>query len=118
MKYKLIVSVIVCYFFLPGFILEAHAAEHKLEDINIHVMINEDGSARITETRKGTFSKDTENYIVINNLSKSKIKDFVVRENGETYDYVDDWNVKASREEKAFQNGIIETKKGMNLHGE
>ena len=115
MKYKLIVSVIVCCFFLTGFIGEVHAAEHKLEDINIHVMLNEDGSARITETRKGTFSQDTENYIVINNLSKSKIKDFEVKENGETYHYVDDWDVEASREEKSFRNGLIETKKGYEL---
>src|SRR5699024_8664964 len=115
MKYKLIVIVMVCCFFLPSFFEEVHAAEHKLEDINIHVMIHKNGSARITETRKGQFSQDTENFIVINNLSKSKIKDFVVRENGETYQNIDDWDVKASREEKSFRNGIIETKKGYEL---
>lgn len=94
---------------------KAHAAEHKLETLQIHVFINNDGSARITEKRVANLIEGTENYIVIGNLGKSKIKDFVVSENGEKYQYVDHWDIDATRKEKSSKNGIIETKGGYEL---
>lgn len=92
-----------------------YANEHTLEKLHIHVLLKSDGSAIITENRKANLIEGSENFIVIENLGKSKIKDFIVWENGKTFQYIDEWNVKASREEKAFKNGIIETKDGYEL---
>src|SRR5690625_1816279 len=69
------------------FNLEEVAAKDKLESQYIHVFINEDGSARITEKRVAYLTEGTENYIVIGNLGESTILDFVVSENGKTYQY-------------------------------
>src|SRR5699024_9044581 len=55
------------------------------------------------------------NYIVIENLGESTIIDFVVTENGQTYEFIDDWDIDASQSEKAFRNGIIETNNGYEL---
>lgn len=97
--------------FLAAFfpIKTAVAAEHKLESIHIHTFIHADGSATITETRKAHLTEGTENYIIIGNLGKSEILDFTVTENGVTYEFIDDWDISASREEKTFKNGIIKT---------
>lgn len=91
------------------------ADEHSLESIHIHTFIHEDGSATITEIRKAYLTEGTENYIVIENLGKSEITNFIVEENGITYEFVENWNMDASQAEKAFKNGIIKTEKGYEL---
>lgn len=93
----------------------AHAAEHKLENLHIQVIIEDNGDAKIIETRQMTLSEGTENYIVIGNLGKSKIKDFKVTENGQEYEFLKKWDLNKSREEKAFKNGIIKTSDGYEL---
>src|SRR5699024_4469304 len=91
------------------------AADHTLKSLSVHVQLNEDGSARIKERRVANLTKGTESFIVIGNLGDSDIKDFVVEENGQTFEFVSDWDIDWSREEKAFKNGIIETSSGYEL---
>ncbi|MEI3612729.1 DUF2207 family protein [Pseudogracilibacillus sp. SO30301A] len=115
-KYKY--GIAICLFLiLVGLINfeEIYAAKHQVEKLHIHVFINQDGSANITERREAYLTEGTENYMVIENLGKSTIKDFIVTENGKTYQFIDDWDLKASQSEKAFKNGIIETKNGYEL---
>ena len=97
------------------FSIEEVFAQNTVESMNINVFINEDGSARIRETRRADLTEGTENYIVIGNLGESTIRDFVVEENGKVYQYIDDWDINDSREEKAFKNGIIDTGGGYEL---
>jgi uncharacterized membrane protein YgcG len=94
---------------------QVYASDHKLENLSVNVFIHTDGSAKITEKRIATLSEGTENYLVIGNLGKSTIKDFVVMEDGETFQYMDNWEIEASLGEKAFKNGIIKTKDGYEL---
>src|SRR5690625_664999 len=94
---------------------KVRAAEHSLEELHINAFINDDGSAEITENRIAYLSEGTENFIVIGNLSKSEIKDFVVREKGKVYQFIDDWDIDASLSDKKFKNGIIKTKDGYEL---
>lgn len=91
------------------------AANHQLEDLHVEVTIEDDGSAKIRETRNADLSEGTENYIVIENLGRSTIQEFSVTENEETYEYVDKWDIGASREDKAFKNGLITTNNGYEL---
>ncbi|HLR36215.1 MAG TPA: DUF2207 domain-containing protein [Tissierellales bacterium] len=89
--------------------------EHRLDELNINVHINEDGSAKIIEKRKAHLVEGTENFIIIENLGESEIKNFVVKENGIIYEYDDDWNVYASQREKTNKNGIVKTPYGYEL---
>lgn len=115
-KRRLLVQIGFAFLFL---IFVSHqkveAAENVLENLSIHVYINGDGSARITEERLVTIQEGTEQYIVIGNLGNSQIKDFVVTENGTEYEFVDTWDLEWSREEKAFKNGLIPTETGYEL---
>src|SRR5699024_3894283 len=105
-----------CFLFTNFFIIPTgEAKEHTLEDLYIHTDIHEDGSATITEKRTATLSEGTEKFDVIENLGKSEITDFTVKEDDKTYEFVDNWNIDASREEKTFKNGIIETQNGYEL---
>lgn len=92
-----------------------YAQDHRLESLDIDVLIHSDGSATITERRLANLIEGTENYIVIENMGDSEIHSFTVMEDGVSYDYVEDWNINASREEKTFKNGIIETSAGYEL---
>lgn len=108
-KKKYIISLIlllILSMFFP--VRKVLADEHTLEDIEILVYINDDGSARITEKRNTYLTEGTENFIVIGNLGDSEIIDFEVWEDGKLYEYVENWNIDDSREEKANKNGIIE----------
>lgn len=96
-------------------ISHVYAADLRLENLDINVFINEDGSARIREERRLEINRGTENYLVIGSLGESTVKDFVVSEGDITYEYVEDWDIDDSREEKAFKNGIIDTGGGYEL---
>lgn len=88
---------------------------HTLEALNISVYINEDGSARIVESRQAYLTEGTENFIVIGNLGDSEILDFQVKENGLLFEHIDNWNIDGSREEKTNKSGVIRTSSGYEL---
>ena len=112
-RYKLLYFLVILLFvFSMG---NVYAADHRLESQDIEVFINPDGSARIKEHRIANLVEGTESYIVIENLGISKIKDFVVYENGIQFQNDDNWNIKASRENKANKSGIIKTSTGYEL---
>lgn len=99
---KLIKSGLALLVFTIGFAIEptVFADENQLQEQHIHAYIHEDGSATITEERKVYVTEGTEMFIVIGNLGKSLITNFTVEEDGETYEYLDEWDVDASLEEK------------------
>src|SRR5699024_1964832 len=104
-----IIYLSILFVFVSGLLAlpNVHAKGNELEKEHIHAYVHEDGSATITEERKVHISEGTEMFIVIGNLRKSEIKDFTVEENGETFTYVDDWDIDASLEDKRKKNGII-----------
>ncbi len=115
-KRRISLLVVVLIVFINIFSIEnSFADDHKVEQQDINVFINNDGSVKIREKRKAYLSEGTENYIVIGNLGSSKIKDFKVEEDGQVYDYIDNWDIDASRSEKKFKNGIIDTGDGYEL---
>ena len=94
---------------------QANAQGHELENLDIHVFINNDGSAVIKEKRVANLTEGTESYIIIDNLGESEISNFKVTENGRQYQFVDSWDIDESQEDKAFKNGIIDTPSGYEL---
>src|SRR5699024_7967369 len=95
--------------------ISVQAADNKIEQIQMEVFIHDDGSAKVKETRLVDLYEGTENYIAFGNLGNASIENFKVSEDGRAYETVDNWNLDASREEKAFKSGIIETAEGIEL---
>lgn len=75
----------------------------------MHVLIDDDGDAHVTNYRHSNFLEGTENFIVFRNLDNSTIENFKVTVDGRQYEYVDNWDLHASLEEKAFKSGVIQT---------
>ncbi|NLL63784.1 MAG: DUF2207 domain-containing protein [Ruminococcaceae bacterium] len=94
---------------------------YEIYDIKIDVSLNEDGSADITEVWDVEISPSTngtEWYLIKGNLNGSKITDFKVSENGQEFSNIgDNWNVNASREQKANMCGTTpnKTQNGLEL---
>lgn len=115
MKLKKLFLVLVIFFaaLMP---ISVFASSNDLKEIKMEIYINQDGVARVSETWKMDVVEGTENYKVFNNLSGSTITDFsVIDEKGTTYQYLDKWDVNASRHEKKNKCGIVETNKGYEL---
>src|SRR5699024_795424 len=98
-----------------GPIGSSYANQNTIESIEVYVSIHEDGSADITEHRIEHIYDGTERYIVKEELGRSEINNFTVTEGNQTYEFIDDRDIDASREEKVFKNGIIATKNGYEL---
>lgn len=113
MKKLLLLLFSICI--LSVFSLNVDAQGHVLESVDIDVFLNPDGSALIREKRIGNFTEGTEHYNVVDNLGKSEIKNFKVSEDGRVFQFENSWDIDASREEKKFKNGIIETASGYEL---
>lgn len=106
--------------FLLSFILISIIAfnihANDIESIDIEAVLNDDGSANITETWSTNNTDGTEWYIPKQNLNHMKLKNFSVRdEQGNEYQFVDDWDVDASFEEKRHKCGINHTSDGIEL---
>lgn len=110
-----VVSLLLIAFLVLTSSTLAYGQDHRLESLDIHVVLHQDASATITERRVAHLIEGTENYIIIENLGESEILSFKVEEGGTPYEYVGDWDINASRQEKAFRNGIIETSNGYEL---
>ena len=92
------------------------ASGNDLQAVNMNIYINQDGSAKVEETWKMDAIEGTENYKAFNNLYGATISDFsVVDEKGTKYQYVDNWDIDASRQEKKNKCGIIEKSDGYEL---
>ena len=92
-------------------------AGSKLNDLNIHVVLSNNGDARITETRLMNITAEgTECYIVIENLRGQTISDLEVSdESGIHYKNIGEWDVNRSRSAKTGQCGIVTKSNGYEI---
>lgn len=83
---------------------------HSLHDVDIQVMINDKGHARIVETRHFTIGENgTEAYLRMYNLGVMEFGDLqVTDETGVKYDFEKSWDIERSREEKTHRCGIYQ----------
>lgn len=92
------------------------ASENNLQAINMEIYINQEGTAVVKETWRMNAFDGTENYKAFNDLHGTTITDFsVIDEKGTTYQFVDDWDIKASRQAKKNKCGVVETDDGYEL---
>ena len=92
-------------------------AGSKLNDLNIHVVLDNNGDARITETRLMHITAEgTECYIVLQNLKGQTISDLEVSdESGTTFNNIGEWDVSRSRAAKTGQCGIVTKSDGYEI---
>ena len=92
-------------------------ARPQLRDLNIQVVLNKNGDARITETRRMSIdSEGTECYIVISNLNGSEVSDLTVSdETGLTFTNTGSWDIDRSRSWKEGKCGIVTKRNGYEL---
>lgn len=89
-------------------------AENNVSEIDIKVIVRDNGSAYITQKWNGEFYEGTENYIPIATEDIS-VSDFSVSDKNGRYSFTDNWNIDASFKEKAGKCGINETADGVEL---
>lgn len=88
---------------------------NSMQSLDFHVKLQTDGSGIVTENRKMDLNEDTEIYIVMDNLGGSDISDFKVSDFGQRLAFEPNWDIHASRAEKAGKYGIVTTDKGYEL---
>jgi len=115
LKMKKIIQTLFCAFLLLAFMSQAALGANKVSDINVDVVIYDDGSAYITQTWNCNFTEGTEGYIPIENLGDMSLSDFLVSDVNGPYTLMKDWDVKASFKEKAGKYGLVKTNKGYEL---
>lgn len=90
---------------------KVYAVENTINEIKIEVNIKEDGIAEITETWNVEMYGISELYKPYYGLNISQIENFtVIDETNNRYEYVPDWDIDATREEKANKCGIYVNK--------
>lgn len=88
----------------------------KINDIDIRVKLNADGSGDLTEVWDVIVESGTEWYVPVGNLKNMSITDFRVFENGR--EFVSEgrrWDVDRSAEAKNGRCGIVEKRDGLEL---
>lgn len=89
-------------------IIPIHAYNDVLNEVNIQVMIQEDGSAHFIEKWITEVGSGTENYKVFNNMNDFEISNFeVIDETGHQFTNIGNWDIDQTREQKEYKCGII-----------
>jgi hypothetical protein len=112
---KKIICTMFCVVLLLTLMGQVALASNNVSDINVDVVIYDDGSAHITQTWNCNFIEGTEGYIPIENLGEMSISDFLVSDVNGPYTYVDDWNIDASFDDKVGKYGMVESSRGYEL---
>ena len=93
-------------------------AANRVTNIDIGVLLEDDGSAWIKQIWSGRFSEGTECYIPISDSGYLAVEDLTVSMGGNEeieFESLDDWDVDASFDDKAYRCGIHRTGDGYEL---
>lgn len=92
------------------------ASHAILNDMIINAYIQEDGSVHIQEIWDMSIDEGTEVYKVFNNMGKSQISNFQVKdEKGTVYQNIGEWDVQASHSQKKGKCGLVIKNDGYEL---
>lgn len=112
---KKVISAILWVSLLVALMTQATFGANNVSDITVDVVIDEDGSATITQTWNCNFTEGTEGYIPIENLGEMSLSDFQVSDVNGVYTTIEDWKIDGSFEDKAGKCGLVKTEKGYEL---
>lgn len=104
--YLLIISIIL---FIPS------VSANSIENINMDILIDNNGIAHVTEVWNATLESGTEGYKPYYNLGESEISNFKVSMNNIDYSFENNWNVDGSFNKKKYKNGFNYINDGIEL---
>ncbi len=107
--------IICCILIIGACIFQEPLYANSMQRLEFKVSLQKDGSGIVKENRQMNLTEDTEIYIVMENLGGSEISDFKVSDFGVPLEFKPEWDIYASREEKAGKYGIVVTEKGSEL---
>ena len=105
---KIIFTLVL--FLLPSIILA-----NEINNIDMDIYVDNNGTAHVTEKWDTNLAEGTEGYKPYYNLGESEISNFKVRMNDTDFSYLDNWNVSGSFEDKKYKNGINYISNGLEL---
>ena len=110
--FQAILSLLAAFFF----VIQPASAQIKVHDVDISVVLDTDGSARIREVWEMTLNRGTEVYLGRENLGDIEIRDLAVSdETGRIYVTERSWNTERSFEKKAGRCGLNKTGGGVEI---
>ena len=105
---------LLCCLCMLGTSTTAFAA-NQVPEMEIDVVLQEDGSAKVTQVWTANTEEGTEFYLGCHDSGYLEITDFSVSDEKKKYTYIEEWDIDSSFEEKAYKCGIVETDKGVEL---
>lgn len=90
-------------------------AANQVPEMEIDVVLQDDGSAKVTQVWTANTEEGTEFYLGCHDSGYLEITDFSVSDEKKKYTYIEEWDIDSSFEEKAYKCGIVETDKGVEL---
>ena len=94
----------------------AFALDNRIQDIDINVLLNKDGSARIVERWRMYAGQGTEMYLVRKNLGDIRILNLEVRdETGRNFINEGEWDTSRTMAQKAGRCGLIHKTDGVEI---
>ena len=108
--YTFIIAILLVISIFPNTVLA-----NNIETLNIEATIQEDGAVIIRDHRVFNVDSGTEHFISLGNLADSELVYAKVFEGDKEYDFVDNWDIDWSRQEKANKVGIYENKRNTEI---
>lgn len=91
-------------------------ANVDMHSIDLEVRLHSDGSASVSEKRSFYTDEGTENFISLGNMGETELRDVkVYNEFKGPLDKVDNWDINATRQEKAGKYGVIDKGDGYEI---
>lgn len=113
---KIMAKYILCTIMILSLSVLTAYANESIKSIDVNVVINNDGSANVTQVWDIYTQKGTEFYIPMTNMGDMQVVDFKVKdETGKVFTFIEKWDVNASLEEKAYKNGFNPTGEGFEM---
>lgn len=112
-KRSALLLALVCVLALLG--APRASAANQVADIQIKAVLQDDGSADITQTWTATTDEGTEFYLACRDNGYLSITDFTVSDERGTYEPLASWDVGADFTQKARKCGVVETGEGVEL---
>ena len=107
---KKIYILLIGLLFIPNFVLA-----NSISNINMDIYVDNNGTAHVTEEWTAKLNEGTEGYKPYYNLGTSEISNFKVSMDGNTFTYLDNWNISGNFDYKKYKNGINYTNDGLEL---
>ena len=90
-------------------IVNVHAGDFDLNNMDINAVLSQSGSIHIKEKWEVEIYEGTELYKVFDNMGKSEISNFKVSDElGNIYTNIGKWDIDASFDEKMYKCGIVQ----------